>query len=68
MTAKQEAIDIYHSCLNIGKGYISEYLAGLFAWQQVSMALRVSEESEDEEKWKYWLKVEKELKKLLNYK
>lgn len=57
MTAKQKAQDIYHECLNCGKGYISDYLAGQFAF----LVLEKAGYSTDS-------KVYKELKKLLHHK
>lgn len=57
ITAKEKAQEIYHECLNTGEGYISDYLAGKFAFLIL-------------EKMKYNTdnKVYKELKKLLNHK
>lgn len=64
MTPKEEAQELFNEMLNTGGGYISEYLAGKYALITTERLI----ENCDNNKYEYWIKVKRELKKLLNYK
>lgn len=61
MTPKEKAKELFHDCLNRGRGFISDYLAGEFAMLMVQELIA-------QDKGDYFIKVKKELKILLNYK
>ncbi len=61
MTPKQKATEIYHNCLNIGKGMINDYACGLYAMYTVDELIEQTEND-------FFKKVRKELKKILNWK
>ncbi len=65
MSPKEKAKEIYHDCLNIGAGYISNHLAGLYA---INVVTFVISESSSTSTIVYYKQVKAELRKILHLK